>query len=420
MGLDAFTQKYAGDLRGTQVGTPMYGIFAPGTITPNPGFGAGWSDAGVIIPWTGWIQSGDKRIIEQNWDAMAKYLAAIQKQNPDHLWRKGFGIPFGDWLTPTQTTPEDLIATAYWAYDVSLMKEMAEATGRSDAASEYGDLFKKIKTAFANAYVRSDGFVGAVDHYPSIPPPTISPKTQADQEKTIVETQTGYVLALHMNLVPAQLRGAAADKLVEKIKDNHWLLGTGFLGTPYLLEVLSDTGHSDVAYRLLLNTSYPSWGYLIDHGATTMWERWNGDKMRGDPSMNSYNHYAYGAVAEWMYRYAAGVDTVATDPGFHTIYLHPNFDARIGSLNFSYDSPYGPVISDWKVNGSDVMWHVTIPPNSTAVLPTAVIKAYSLVLDGKPLADSHLVHRVGEAYSLPAGTYSFRASVKTSNGYVPQ
>ncbi len=412
MDLDAFTQKFAGDMRGTQVGTAMYGIFAPGTISPNPGFGTGWSDAGVIIPWTGWIQSGDKRVVEQNWDAMEKYLAAIQKQNPDYLWRNGFGIPFGDWLTPTQTTPEDLIATAYWAYDVSLMKEMASATGRSDKAAEYGQLFEKIKAAFAKAYIRSDGFVGTVDHYPSIPPPTISPDAQSNQTQSPVETQTGYVLALYMNLVPTQLRAAAAEKLVQKIQDNHGLLGTGFLGTPYLLEVLSDTGHSDVAYRLLLNTSYPSWGYLIEHGATTMWERWNGDQMRGDPSMNSYNHYAYGAVAEWMYRYAAGIDTVATDPGFHTIYLHPSFDKKIGNLNFSYDSPYGTIVSDWKVNGSDAVWDVTIPPNSTAMLPWDFANNYSMTFDGKPLADSPKVHLTDNAYHLPAGTYSFKISVK--------
>ena len=415
MNLDAFTQKFAGDLRGTQVGTPMYGIFAPGTISPNPGFGAGWSDAGVIIPWTGWIQSGDTRIVDQNWDAMEQYLSAIEKQNPDHLWRNGFGTPFGDWLTPTQTTPEDLIATAYWAYDISLMKEMASATGRSAKAAEYDALFEKIKAAFAAAYIRPDGLVGTVDHYPSIPPPTISPDAQVDKAKSLVETQTGYVLALHMNLVPAQLRAAAADRLVQKIEENHWLLGTGFLGTPYILEVLSNTGHSDIAYRLLLNTSYPSWGYLIEHGATTMWERWNGDQMRGDPSMNSYNHYAYGAVAEWMYRYAAGVDTVASDPGFHTIYLHPNFDARLGHLNFSYDSPYGVITSNWKMNGNDIQWNVTIPPNSTAVLPLAAMKMYMMLLDGAPLANSRRVVSGENAYKLPAGTYSFKISTKTGS-----
>ena len=120
------------------------------------------------------------------------------------------------------------------------------------------------------------------------------------------DTQTGYVLALHMNLLPENLRAAAAQKLVDKIEANHGLLATGFLGTPYLLEELTKAGHADLAYKLLLNTQYPSWGYLVEHGATTMWERWNGDQMKDDPSMNSYNHYAYGAVADWIYRYAAG------------------------------------------------------------------------------------------------------------------
>jgi len=415
MDLDAFTRKFSDDLRGTQVGTPMYGIFAPGTIAPNVGFGPGWSDAGVIIPWTGWIQSGNKRVIEENWDAMESYLAAIHEKNPNYLWRNGIGIPFGDWLTPTQTTPEDLIATAYWAYDVTLMREMAAASGRSAKAAEYGELFEKIKAAFITAYVRPDGFVGTVDKFPSIPPPTISPDSQSGKADAVVETQTGYVLALYMNLLPTELRAAAAERLVRKIEANHWLLGTGFLGTPYLLAVLSDTGHNDVAYRLLLNKEYPSWGYLIEHGATTTWERWNGDQMMGDPSMNSYNHYAYGAVAEWMYRYGAGVDTLASDAGFHTIYLHPNFDARLGSLNFSYDSPYGVVTSNWKTVGADVVWSVTVPPNSMATLPLASSKQYSMTLDGQPLEKSSKVHANGSVgYELPAGTYSFKGTLTTA------
>ena len=415
MNLDSFTRKFSADLRGTQIGTPMYGIYAPGTNSQNPGFGAGWSDAGVIIPWTGWRQSGNKKLIEENWDGMEKYLLSIREQNPNFLWRKGFGIPFGDWLTPTQTTPQDLIATAYWAYDVSLMKEMATASGRSAQAAEYGVLFDNIKAAFNKAYVRSDGFVGALDTYPSIPPPTIHPEAaDAGRAKIVVETQTGYVLALYMNLLPDELRAPAAQKLIEKIKDNHWLLGTGFLGTPYLLEVLSDTGHSDVAYRLLLNKEYPSWGYVIEHGATTTWERWNGDQMRGDPSMNSYNHYAYGAVAEWMYRYAAGVDSTASDSGFHTIYLHPNFDSRLGNLHFSYESPYGTILSNWKMQGPAAVWNVTIPANATGMLPMDGIRASGITLEGLPLSKSRKLHSDdGKVYTLAAGTYQFKVDLTT-------
>ena len=407
MDLSQFSKKFAGDLRGTQVGTPMYGIFAPGTSTPNPGFGAGWSDAGVIIPWTAWLQSGDTRTIEQNWDAMEKYLAAIEAESPDFIWRKS-GIPFGDWLSPEGQTKETLIATAYWAYDVTLMKQMAHALGRTDDEKKYADLFEKIKSAFQAAFVHVDGFIEGADNSRSQFWQMNNPNAKGNGG----DTQTGYVLALHMRLVPDSLRSAVGDKLVAKIEGNGWRLGTGFLGTPYLLSVLVDTGHADVAYRLLLNTEYPSWGYLVGHGATTMWERWNGDQMRGDPSMNSYNHYAYGAVADWIYSYAAGIDALDTDAGFHTIYLHPNFDARLGNLQFTYDSRYGEIRSSWSVKGSTVQWNVTIPPNTTAQLPLNASQQSSYSLEGAPIAKSAKVHATAETdglttYILPAGSYSF-------------
>jgi len=412
MDLSTFSQKYAADLHGTQVDTAMYGIFAPGIDTANPGYGAAWSDAGVIIPWTGWVQSGNPRIIDENWEGMQRYIAEIESKNPDHLWRNGFGAAFGDWLTPTITTPEDLLATAYWAYDVTLMREMALATNRTADAERYATLFERIKAAFQQAYIRSDGFVGTVDHFPSIPPPTVNPVDAERSKSQPVETQTGYVLALYMHLVPDDLRAAAANKLVAKIRDNNWLLGTGFLGTPYLLAVLSDTGHSDVAYRILLNRAYPSWGYLIDHGATTTWERWNGDRMRDDPSMNSYNHYAYGAVAEWLYRYAAGVDTDSSDPGFHTISLHPNFDPRLHQLAFAYDSAFGTIRSEWSVKAREVRWEVTVPPNASAVLSTRDTNATQFAIGGVPLSDAKSGLKPGKAegeFLLPAGSYSFSA-----------
>ena len=412
MDLSSFSRKYAADLHGTQVGTAMFGIFAPGVDAPNPGYGAAWSDAGVIVPWTGWTQSGDRQIIDENWDGMETYLAEIASKNPNHLWQNGFGAAFGDWLTPTITTPEDLLATAYWAYDVSLMKQMALATGRTRDAERYATMFDQIKAAFQKAYVGADGRVGTVDHYPSIPPPTVHPDEGNQDQDRIVETQTGYVLALYMNLVPDDLRPEAARKLVELIENNHWRLGTGFLGTPYLLEVLADTGYSDVAYRLLLNREYPSWGYVIDHGGTTTWERWNGDQMLNDPSMNSFNHYAYGAVGEWLYRYAAGVDTVSTDPGFHTIYLHPNFDARLRSLSLDYESPYGTIHSEWNVQRDQATWKVTVPPNTTAILPPRSTNATSILFQGAPVERSELHIDTSGRVELPAGSYTFTATLK--------
>ncbi len=411
MDLSQFSKKFAGDLRGTQAGTAMYGFFAPGTSTPTPGFGAGWSDAGVIIPWTSWLQSGDTRTIDQNWGGMENYLAAIQTESPDYIWKKS-GIPFGDWLSPEGPTKQTLVATAYWAYDVTLMKQMAHALGRTDDEKKYSDLLDKIKAAFITAFVHPDGMIESADNSPSPFAQINNPNAKSKGG----DTQTGYVLALQMRLVPDSLRPAVADKLVAKIQKNGWRLGTGFLGTPYLLAVLVDTGHSDVAYRLLLNTEYPSWGYLVGHGATTMWERWNGDQMRADPSMNSYNHYAYGAVADWIYTYGAGVDATTADAGYHTIYLHPTFDARLGSLDFSYDSRYGQIHSSWSVKGSTAAWNLKIPPNTTAELPLTASQQTAFSLDGVPIASSKRVHATGETdgrrtYLLPAGTYSFSVAV---------
>ncbi|MFZ1087337.1 MAG: family 78 glycoside hydrolase catalytic domain [Terracidiphilus sp.] len=364
MDLAAFSRKFAGDMRGTQVGTPYYGIYSPGTVAPNAGFAAGWSDAGVIIPWTSWLQSGDTSIIDENWAAMEKYLNAINEANPDGLWKHDSGIPFADWLSPEGRTDYVLVATAYWAYDATLMRQMAHATGRAADEEKYARLFEKISAAFQKQFVREDGFIAGADNSPS-------PFGQIDNPDAVAhggDTQTDYVLALHMNLAPEELRSAVAQKLVNKIEANHGLLGTGFLGTPYLLEELARTGHPDLAYKLLLNTEYPSWGYLVGHGATTMWERWNGDQMKGDPSMNSYNHYAYGAVADWLYRYAAGVDASPLDAGFHTVILHPVFDARLGSVSFDYDSPYGTIHSEWKITGKTVVWHLTLPANTRGKL----------------------------------------------------
>jgi alpha-L-rhamnosidase len=415
MDLAAFSRKFSADVRGTQLGSgegptagDIFGIYAPGIASTSSQSGAGWSDAGVIIPWTSWIQTGDTKVVEQNWDAMARYLDAIERTNPDHLWRNNAGISFGDWLSPEGPTRFQLIATAYWAYDVTLMREMAHALGKSDAEAYYAQLFDQIKAAFQKEFVSLDGFVAGADTGASPFGVINNPDARAKGG----DTQTGYVLALHMGLVPDSMRSAVAQHLVNKIEANHGLLGTGFLGTPYLLAVLTETGHRDLAYHLLLNTQYPSWGYLVDHGATTMWERWNGDRMRNDPSMNSYNHYAYGAVADWIYRYAAGIDTTPGDPGFHTIYLHPTFDPEFASIDFSYSSPYGEIRSRWDVKNGTAAWHLTIPANATGWLPLTSSESANYKVDDLPISKSKLINaseRDGEAgYIVPAGTYEFQ------------
>ncbi len=409
MDLAAFSRKFGGDMRGTQVGTALYGIYSPGTVKENAGWGAGWSDAGVIIPWTSWLQTGDTSIIDQNWDAMTKYVDAIAADNSDGLWVNQQGIPFGDWLSPEGRTDQTLIATAEWAYDITLLRQMAHATGRTADEQRFGELFDKIRSAFQKKFVHDNGFVEGASHQP-----TEFGERAHPADANVTDTQTGYVLALHMDLLPQQLRAASAQKLADKIHANHDLLATGFLGTPYLLEELTKAGHADLAYKLLLNTQYPSWGYLIEHGATTTWERWNGDQMKNDPSMNSYNHYAYGAVADWIYRYAAGVDASPLDAGFHTVVLHPLFDARLGSVDFTYPSAYGVIRSDWRVQGGTVVWHVTIPANATGWLSDAEKSASRL--KAAPQNESSMRPAPGPngepGARLDAGSYEFTAAVK--------
>ena len=401
--LAAFTRKFAGDERGTQVGTPYYGIIAPGTAKAAPGVAAAWSDAGVIIPWTSWLQTGDTSVIDENWQAMRKYVDAIDARNPGGIWHNDSGIPFGDWLSLEGPTQEDLVATAYWAYDVNMLRQMAHATGRVEEERRYTALEDKIRSAFQKKYVKAGAYIKGADYSPSPFQDVAGNNLRAKGG----DTQTSYVLALHMNLLPEDMRAAAGERLVKKIDDNHGLLGTGFVGTPYLLEELTKTGHAKLAYDLLLSTGMPSWGYQLQNGATTTWERWNSNMKMDDPQMNSYNHYAYGAVADWIYRYAAGVDATPLDAGFHTVVLHPEFDARLSPLEFKYQSSYGEIESGWTVKGSSVEWHVTLPPNTTGRLEVKPADAAGYKLEGVTLSESPLAKKVEGGFELKAGTYRF-------------
>ncbi len=383
--LAAFSHKFTTDIRDAQAPSGGFADVSPvlGGVSNSV---AGWADAGVIIPWTAYLQYGDKSILAENWAAMEKWMQHLESANPNHLWLKERGNDYGDWLAIGSETSKDLIATAYWAYDATLMKRMARVLNRQQDEKKYSQVFDQIRTAFQLAYVKPDGMVGN-------------------------GSQTSDVLALHMNLLLEAERAAVADKLVADIKAHDWHLTTGFLGTPYLLLELSKAGHSDVAYHLLLQTTYPSWGYMIAHGATTMWERWNGDQMMGDSSMNSYNHYAYGAVAEWLYRYVAGIDEEADDPGFHRIILHPQFDASLGEAAATYDSPYGAITSSWKMSGKATTWKVVVPANTTAEIyfpagETQISEGSKDIRQSTGISflkqeDGNAVYRVG------AGTYEF-------------
>ena len=323
MDVDAFIRRFMAEVRAGQTPDGAFPIVTPQPRSFPGMVTAGWSDAGVILPWTLYRRYGDTAVIEENWVAMQRWLDYVSAANPDFIWRQRRGLDLGDWLSvdakspSDETTPKALVATAFWARCASLMAEMAAAIGNADDAAAYTRMRADIEQAFTSEFVQPDGKVGN-------------------------DSQTGYSLALRFGLVPVALRGASGARLAADIERRGTRLSTGFLGTPYLLDALADTGHEQLAISLLLQTKYPSWGYMIAKGATTMWERWNGDV--GDVAMNSYNHYAFGAVVGFMYRRLGGI--AEASPGFRRIAVDPIFDPRIGRVRARYDSCLGPIATE--------------------------------------------------------------------------
>ncbi len=384
MDVDAFTRRFMGDVRAAQ--TPGGGF---PDVTPfeliwdgSPG----WADAGVILPWTLYRQYGDTGVITENWEAMTRWLKHIGDANPDLIWRKKRGIDYGDWLAPDAvnpkdpTTPKDLIATAFWAYDAALMAEMAQAIGRMTEAQAYAKLRADIGQAFVKAFVRPDGGVGN-------------------------DSQTSHVLALRFGLVPDDLRAASAQRLVADIEKRGGRLSTGFLGTPYILDALADTGHQDVAITLLLQTAFPSWGYMISKGATSMWERWNGDT--GDVAMNSYNHYAYGAVVGFLYRRLAGIDPAT--PGFEEVVVRPLDDPRLPHGGGTYRSVKGTISTAWRrdPNGAFEL-DLTLPANVLARVHLPARSGQDLFQGGRRVDAAKVLREEGGlSIQVGSGAHSF-------------
>ncbi|CAN5223312.1 alpha-L-rhamnosidase [soil metagenome] len=348
-----------------------------------------WGDAGVIVPWTIYRTYDDTRIVERHYSAMTRWMEYLREANPDLVRKNRMGNNYGDWLSPKgDLTPKDLLATAYWAYDAGLMAEMAGAIGRHDDAREYRDLNENIKAAFEEAYVSPDG------------------RIQGD-------TQTCYLLALHMELLPEDLRSAAAEHLVRSIEREDWHLSTGFAGVGYLCPVLTEAGYADVAYRLLENETYPSWGYTIKNGATTIWERWDGwteENGFQSPNMNSFNHYSLGSVGEWLYRYVAGIDLDPHGVGYERILIRPRPGGSLTHARAEYDSVRGRISSSWKVEDDRFVLEVLIPPNTTANVH--VPSTDDVSEGGRPVDEAEGVEPLGvdggeTVLSVGSGRYEF-------------
>ncbi|MYS75121.1 family 78 glycoside hydrolase catalytic domain, partial [Streptomyces sp. SID5926] len=294
MDAQSFLTKWLQDLRDTQ--RPDGSLPGVAPVVPGRFDGgyesAGWMDAGVHVPWTLWQAYGDTEVIRENYETMKRYVDFLDADSTGHIRSAGGYL---DWLNLDDQTPADVLDTAFVAKSTREFAQMAAAIGRDDDAAAYQRRHEAIRSAYQAAFIGVDGTVKG-------------------------DSQTSYILTLTNDLVPADRRDAVVDRFVETLKRRDYHLSTGFLGVDGLLPALTQAGRSDIAYRLLQHEDYPSWGYEIGKGASTVWERWNSinpDGSFNDVGMNSFNHYAYGAVGEWMYRTMAGVS--AAEPGYRKV-----------------------------------------------------------------------------------------------------
>jgi alpha-L-rhamnosidase len=361
--VEAFYTKWLVDLdEDGQRADGEFPMVAPVKVAGDDG-GPAWADAGVICPWTIYDVYGDRRILERHYDAMTKFIAFCQNRSKANLLPPDKYHCFGDWLNINADTPKDVIYTAYFAYSTKLTAQAAAVLGKTDNAAKYNDLFTRIKAAFNQAYVTDDGRISG-------------------------DTQTAYVLALAFDLVDGERAKLAAQHLVDNIAKRDWHLSTGFIGTKDLMLVLAKIGRNDVAYRLIYNDTFPSWGFSIEHGATSIWERWDGwtpEKGFQDPGMNSFAHYSFGAVYQWMVENIGGIRS--DGPAYQHIIIAPQLDGKLTAATTSYDSIRGRIETGWKRDGGNFSLNVIIPPNTAATvyLPLNPAAANRISESGRPL-----------------------------------
>src|SRR5436853_2833537 len=365
---------------------------------------AGWADVAVIVPWVVYQSYGDKRILEEQYPSMKAWVEYMRRQAGEKsIWNNGFS--FGDWLAsattnadyPGATTDKDLIQTAYFPRSTALLAKTADVLGQKEEAAGYAALEAKIVSAFQKEFVTPNGRLSS-------------------------NTQTAYALALAFDLLPAAQRAGAAARLADDVKKfGH--LTTGFLGTPLLCQVLSDYGYLDLAYMLLNRTQYPSWLYPVTKGATTIWERWDGIKPDGrfqDPGMNSFNHYAYGAIGEWIYRVVAGIELDESHPGYKHILIQPQPGGGLTFANASVESLYGRVASGWKIADGKLTVTIQVPPNTTATVRLPKAKLEQVTEGQKPLtsrADIFSARQAGDTVVVDVGSgqYVFESMAMGAN-----
>lgn len=393
--VNSFFAKWLKDLEADQLANGSVPHVIPNILGAKAAGSAGWADVATIIPWNMYLAYGDKRILEQQYGSMKAWVGYMQKESWNNLWNTG--DHFGDWLFyrpfddndgRSAVTDKYLIAQCFFANSTQLLINAANVLGKKDDVVVYEALLKNVKDAFLKEYVSPNG-------------------------RLVSSTQTAYVLALQFDMLPESMRYLAADKLVGNIKKYNNHLTTGFLGTPYLCEVLTRFGHADLAYTLLLQESYPSWLYPVKMGATTIWERWNGIRTDGSfepASMNSFNHYAYGAIGDWMYRYMVGIDTYQDGVGYQHIKIQPHIGGGFSFASASLDTYYGPVKAGWKTSSTSLEINASIPANAHATVFIPARAVENITENGKPLHVDWKPTNLGNgviSVELGSGEYKF-------------
>ena len=361
---------------------------------PRSGFerGCGWSDVTITVPWEMYQQYGDLGFVERHYGAMKDYMKFLESQAKDYIYPDAFY--WGDWLAPVPTNIS-MLSTAYFGYDARLMREMAKALGKTDDAVYYDKLYRNISRAFCNYFFDSEGYTIEGNH----------------EGTPRMDTQTSYLLPLAFLELPEDLQQKAVKHLLEAIERSNYHLQTGFLGTPLLCNVLSNFGHNDIAYRLYTQTEYPSWLFPVKQGATTMWERWNSYTIKegfGEVSMNSFNHYAYGAIEEWIMSHNLGIQRDENRPGYKHILMQPKIDDTFSFVKGGFRSVYGDISSAWEIKPSGTEIEFTIPANTTATFTLPVSSMDNLKLKkGKKGVSSKSFDDGKAVYELKSGTYKF-------------
>jgi alpha-L-rhamnosidase len=395
-----FFGKWLKDLTAEQKPDGNVPFYVPRLLTPTEYGAAGWADAATIIPWQLYQVYGNKRILEEQYNSMKAWVDYVTSRSVNHLWNTNWH--YGDWLFyrpvddlfgEAAITDKHFIAQCFWAHSTQLVIHAAKVLNNVGDVERYEALLHRIKAAFIKEYISPNG-------------------------RLMSNTQTAYVLALHFDMAPDSLQQVFVKRLVENIQLYNYHLTTGFLGTPYLCHVLTRFGLTDVAYRIFLQKDFPSWLYPVTNGATTIWERWDGIKPDGsfqDVGMNSFNHYAYGAIGDWMYQVVAGIRQDELHPGYKHFIIQPEPGGTLTEAKASYQSGYGTISVQWvKKDGAFQLW-AEVPPNTTATVkvPYECKKAVFLGADGKEQDVNFSADAKGQArITIGSGKYLFVSGVK--------